>query len=155
MGQDEQEGGERRFQRKADSLRVDHRHHHVLRECTGRPLLEGHQAIEGKLHGSGIHCGAVIELVAGLDLELPDQVVRRHGPAFRQIPCHFGAALVTVGFVAHQTLIGRVGDGPVVVIEGYRRVERLWVGGLADDQSVLSRRCRSGLPGAQAHRAAQ
>ena len=52
--------------------------------------------------------------------------------------------------VAHQTLIGRVGNGPVVVIKRHGRVEGLRVGGFADNQRVLCHGSGSSLPGAEA-----
>ena len=147
VGQGKQERCERGFEGKADGLRINYCDHHVFRECTRRPLLEGHQAIEGKLDGVGVDFGAVIELVAGFELELPDQVVRRHSPAFGQVTLDFGAAFFAVGLVAHQSLVRRVGDGPVVVVEGHGRVQGLRVGRLADNQRVLGGGRGCGLPG--------
>nr|GEY81223.1 oligopeptide abc transporter, putative [Tanacetum cinerariifolium] len=108
-----------------------------------------------ELHGVGIDVSTVVEFVAGLELELPGQVVSGGGPAAGQFPRHFRAAFAVFDFVGDQPLVGRVGHGPVVVVDGHGRVEGLRIGRFADHQGVLGDGCAGRLPGAEAHGGAE
>ena len=136
VGQRVQEGGKRLGQSKAHGGGIDGFDRQTGRKRLGRALRQFHQTLERELDGCGINRRSVGKHVAGLQLEFPDLAVVADRPAVGQLARDGRLALAVLHLIGDQTLIGRIGDGHVVVVDRDAGVDRLRISSLADHQRI-------------------